>query len=82
MSVIHKLIKSFMIGFYFKKYLSLYNSYLETVPIHNQRILHFVSTWSKEVPVNISYPRTANKINGYLDTRVVLSLRPGKDDMN
>ena len=38
--------------------------------INNQTILHFVNLWSKEVPLNISYPRMFNKIDGYLDGRI------------
>ena len=58
---------SCMIGFYVYKSLALYNGFLETVHINNQRILHFVNIWSKEVIVNVSYPRTVNQIYGYMD---------------
>ena len=34
------------------------------------KILDFVHLWSKEVPVNISYPSTVNQIYGCLDTRI------------
>ena len=34
------------------------------------KILDFVHLWSKEVPVNISYPSTINNIDEYLDARI------------
>ena len=56
--------------FYVYNSLSLYNGCLETVHIDNQIMLHFVNIWSKKVIVNISYPSTVNKIDGYLDSRI------------
>ena len=61
---------SFIIGFYVNNSLSVYNGFLEIFHINNQTILHFINIWSKEVPVNISYPSTVNKIDGYLDASI------------
>ena len=49
--------------------LSLYNGCIEKVHINNQKILQFFNIWSKGGNVNISYPSTINKIDGYLDLR-------------
>ena len=58
-----------MIWFYVYKSLSLYNRFLETVHTGNKK-LHFVNQWSKEVIVNIIYPKTVNQIYGYLDKNI------------
>ena len=59
-----------MIWFYVYKPSSLYNGFHETVHINNQKILRFVNIWSYEVPVNISYPSTVNKIDVYMDASI------------
>ena len=55
--------------FYIYRSLSLYNRFLETFHINNQKILFF-NLWSKEVIVNISYPSTFNKMYRYLDASI------------
>ena len=59
-----------MIGFYVYKSLSLYRVCLETFHINNKKIFCFVNLWPKDVPVNISYQKTVNKIDGYLDAMI------------
>ena len=44
--------------------------YIEAVYIRNKTILHFVNSWSKELPINISYLIIFNEMDGYLDTRI------------
>ena len=56
--------------FNFHKSLSLYNICPENFQVNNQTILHFVNLWSNKFPVNISYPITVNKIDGYIDERI------------
>ena len=36
------------------------------IHINNKTILHSFNLWSKEVPVNISYPSTINQIDRYV----------------
>ena len=55
-----------MIWLYVHKLFSLYSVCLKIVQINNQKIPHFVHIWYKEVPVNIMYPSTVNKIDEYL----------------
>ena len=55
-----------IIGFYAQMLVSLHIGYIETVHINNKTIIQFVNSWSKEVPVNISYPRIFHNIDGYL----------------
>ena len=62
-----------MIGFYFHRWFSINIGFLETFHINNQIIPHFVNLWSKELPVNISYPIIFNQIDGYLDARIIHS---------
>ena len=65
--VIHKINSSVNIRLYVHKLLILYKKLIEKVQKNNQTIIQFVNLWSKTVPVNISYPRTVNQINEYLD---------------
>ena len=60
-----------IIVFYVHNSFLLYNGCLETAQINNKKIFHFVDIWSKEVPNNISYPSTVNKIDGYLDASII-----------
>ena len=39
--------------------------------INNQPRLHFVNLWSREVIVNIIYLVTVNKIDGYINARLI-----------
>ena len=65
-----KIMSSLIIDLYVNKSFLLYNRCLETYHINIQTIPHFVNIWSKEVPLNISYPIIVNKICGYLDARI------------
>ena len=38
--------------------------------INNKKMLHFVNIWSKEVPVNVSYPSNVSQVDGYLDASI------------
>ena len=53
-----------------KSFFSLHIGCLETVHINNQTKLHSVGLWSKEVPVNISYPIIVDPIDGYFDASI------------
>ena len=56
-----------MIWFYVQMSVYLHIEYIENVLINIKTILHFVNLWSKGVPLNISYPRMFNNIDGYFD---------------
>ena len=64
--VIHKSMSTCMILFYVHGPFPLHIGCLETVQMNNQAIIYFNNLWSKEVPINISYPITFNSIDGYL----------------
>ena len=59
-----------MIGLSDQNSFLLYIGFIGTVYINNQIIIHFINLWSKEVPVNVSYPITVHQIDGYLDARI------------
>ena len=45
------------------------DSLKHSIPIIKPYLI-FPNIWSKEVPVNISYPGTANQMYGYLDASI------------
>ena len=67
-----KLISTFIIGFYNHKFFITHLMYWNRND-QQSKILHFVKKKSKEVPVNTSYPRMFDTIDGYLDARISLS---------